>query len=406
MTQLTRRDFAKAAIAVGSAATFGQRATAADLQKLSVIGFADYTGPYAIIAKDTVGGREAVMRWWNAEVGNGLGVELEFRNFDTHSDPATAASLWPSVAAAKPLLLLSFGASDAVPLHDRLPDAGIPLFFSGAVPYPLWQPNGWEFAPRASYAHDVGTFFDWMYAKKKATAPIKVAMVSSQAVPLYVDMVKGVEAYAKASGKISLVSTIWDTPQPTDLTTQMKETIKANPEFFIVQTNVAQGVAVVRALQALGKDIPLVLESHCGLDPTAKALGDPSALEGCYEAHPLPMPFGQTEPKKFYDMLVSKYDLRVDFQAMVANGILHGLFATRAIEAAIRKYSTTGLNGVKIREAVTSETLKGFYGFVPDMRIDGNQPFPLNGAVNVAIYEDGKYVEAASQVPLTKLAKW
>lgn len=406
MTQLTRRGFAKGAAVLGAAGLIGVRANAAEVTKLNVVGFVDYTGPYAIIAKDTVGGREAAMRWWNAEVGAKLNGELRWQNFDTRSDPAVAASLWPSVAAAKPLLILSFGASDANPLHERLPEAGIPLFFSGACPIGLWQPDSWVFAPRASYAHDIGTFFDYMYAKKKATAPIKVAMVSSQSVPLYVDMVKGVEAYAKASRKISLAYTIWDAPQPTDLTSQVKEAVKESPEYFIVQTNVAQGVALVRGLQALGKDIPCVFESHCGLGPTAKALGDASALENCFEAHPLPMPIGQSEPKRFYDLLVAKYGLAQEFSPMVANGILHGLFVSRAVEAAISKHGIRDLTGQKIRDALRSETLRGFFGFVPDMRIEPAEPFPLNGAINVASFKNGKYVEVASQVPLTKLPKW
>lgn len=395
-----------ATAAAVAAAVAVNPATAAE-STYRVVGLVDFVGPYADIAAPVFNGREAVIRWWNAEIGKDLGINLTVKNFDTRSDPAQAASLWPSISAEKPIALMSFGASDAMPLRDRLAEAKVPLFFGGAVPIPLWLPDAWVFALRPTYAHEAGAFFDLIYRSEKRSKPIKVAVLSSEAVPLYIEMVKGVVAYAKAYNRISVVETIWDAPQPTDLTAQMQRVVKSGAEYLVVQTNTAAVIAAQRGLQALGANIPIIVSSHNGLLASARALNDMKALENSFEVHVLPMPAGETEPKRFYDMLVSKYGYKNDWTPLAAHGIAQGLLTVRAIEMAAKRYGGSGLDGTKVREALTSGTVKAGFGYAPDVNIDRRAPFPVTGlTVNVGMIKDGKYVLKHENIPVPELEKW
>lgn len=64
----------------------------------NVASLADFTGPYADVMKNLVGGRWAkVVAWWNEEVGKGLGVKINMKDFDHRYDAAQVASLWPGI---------------------------------------------------------------------------------------------------------------------------------------------------------------------------------------------------------------------------------------------------------------------------------------------------------------------
>lgn len=381
-------------------------ARAAEPVTYSVVGLVDYLGPFADIAGPVISGRDAVLRWWNAEVGAELGVNLKVKNFDTRSDSAQAASLWPSISAEKPISIMSLGSADALALRDRTIEAQVPLFIVGALPSGVWSSDGWLISLRPSYAHESAALFDKLYATGQRSKPIKVAVLSSEAVPGYVEIVKGLTSYAKTYGRIE-VAPIWDAAQPTDLTAQMQRAVKSGVEYLVVQTNTAAVVATARALQALGANIPLVLSSHNGLLASGRALNDMKALENSYEVHVLPIPAGDTPQKKFYDLLVAKYGYKSDWTPLAAQGIVQGLLTVRAIELAARKFGTTGLSGAKVRDAYLGGELKVGFGFSPGVQFTRSTPFPEKGlTVSVAMIKDGHYVLKYTDVPVPELKKW
>ena len=54
----------------------------------NVASMADFTGPYADVMKDLIGTRKPVIDWWNAEVGQKIGVKLGIKDYDHRYDAA------------------------------------------------------------------------------------------------------------------------------------------------------------------------------------------------------------------------------------------------------------------------------------------------------------------------------
>ncbi|HLF48418.1 MAG TPA: ABC transporter substrate-binding protein, partial [Methylomirabilota bacterium] len=71
---------------------------------------ADFSGPYADVMKPMVAARNAVVDWWNAEVGAKLGIKLGYKAYDTRYDAAQVASLWPGIKSElNPVMVLGLG---------------------------------------------------------------------------------------------------------------------------------------------------------------------------------------------------------------------------------------------------------------------------------------------------------
>ena len=405
---MSRRLFMKStAIAVSTLALAmaGGQAHSQTPTTYTIAGMVDYVGMYADAAAPIIGGREAVIRWWNAEVGKGLGVELKVKNFDTRSDAAQTASLWPSVKAENPVAILALGGNDTVVLKDRIKEAQIPAFLGSSVVPVLWD-NGWYFSLRPFYAQEFGVFFDAHYKAVNRTTPFKVAVVSSESVPVYVDIMNGMIAYGKQFNRIT-VDPVWAPAQPTDLTTQIQRAVKAGAEYIVVPTNTAAVVAAQRALQSLGSNIPLVLSNHNGLAASGKALNDLKSLENSYEVHTFPMPVGDTVPKKFFDTLVAKYALKGDWNTLTAQGITQGLLAVRGMEMAVKKYGPTKLDGIKVREALLSDTVKLGFGYAADAKLDPKSAFAIGGmTANVVMIKDGSYVMKYPDALVPVMTRW
>ncbi|WP_382321126.1 hypothetical protein ACFJI0_16230 [Hydrogenophaga sp. UC242_53] len=88
---------AQAALLAGITASAIAPASAQTVYQIPAL--SDYSGPFAAIMPMVGPGREGVVNWWNAEVGNKLGVKLELKTYDTRYDTAQTASLWPGVLA-------------------------------------------------------------------------------------------------------------------------------------------------------------------------------------------------------------------------------------------------------------------------------------------------------------------
>ncbi|MGB3500881.1 MAG: ABC transporter substrate-binding protein [Mesorhizobium sp.] len=396
----------------GAAATMLSASAQAETT-YNIASLADYTGPYADVMKDMAGSRHAAVRWWNAEVGKGLGITLTIKDYDHRYDAAQVASLWPGIKAElNPIIALGVGAPDATALQGRLPNDGVPLIMSTAGYGFGWKPDPWVFNPRATYGHEAAAFFEWYKQDRKIEGPLKIAVVTSEASPAYVDIGKGIEKYAEgAKDQVELVETIFTEVQPTDLTTQLNRVLRNGAQVIDVQTNTAAVVAAKRALQALGrKDVPIVMSSHNGLTASARALGGIAELEGDFEVYGMAMPTDEaTEPKKFFDKLKAEFELPGEWTVPTVMGLNQTLVALRAIEAAAKAVGPDKVTGIAVREALLSHKISSAdtFGILPDITYTNDAPFPTSGiTVNIGTVKDGKYVIAAEGVAVPTVEKW
>ena len=407
-SRLSRWIAGAAAIAV---ATLTSGASAQTTYNIASI--ADFTGPYADIMKDLVGARRATVDWWNEEVGKGLGIKIGIKDYDGRYDAAQTASLWPGIKAElNPVAVLGVGGPDVAALQGRLPADKVPMFMSTAGYGFAWKADPWIFNPRPTYGHEAAAFFDWFRSARGIKTPLKVAIISSEASPAYVDIAKGAEKYAKEnSDKVEIVETIYTEVQPTDLTTQIGRVIRKGAQVIDIQTNTAAVVATKRALQALGKsDIPIMMSSHNGLIASGKAIGGMKDLEGDYEVYGMAVPTDEkTNAHDFQQMLVAKYKSQANWSVASVMGFNQTLVALRAIEAAAKKVGADKVNGDAVRTALMATPLSGeqTFGILPNLTYTSEAPFPVSGlTVNIATIKDGKYVIATQNAPVPVINKW
>ena len=379
----------------------------------NVASLADFTGPYADVMKNLVGGRWAVVAWWNEEVGKGLGVKINMKDFDHRYDAAQVASLWPGIKSElKPIAVLGVGGPDVAALQQRLPDDKIPMLMSTAGYGFAWRQDPWIFNPRPTYAHEAAAFYNWYRAKKGITGPLKVAIISSEASPAYVDIHKGANLYASENkDKVEIVETVFTEVQPSDLSTQVSRVVRKGAHILHIQTNTAAVVAAKRALQSIGrKDIPIMLSSHNGLPASGTAIGGLAQMEGDFEVYGMAIPGADvTEARKFFDMLTAKYKLTAKWDVTTLMGMNQALVAVRAIEGAVKDVGAGKLTGVAVRDSMLKNPISGkqTFGVLPDLVYTREAPFPLKGlTVNIGTVTGGKYVTAAENVTVPLLNKW
>ena len=399
----------------GVAAAFGLLAVAMPAKAettYNIASLADFTGPYADVMKDLIGARRPVIDWWNAEVGKKIGVKLGTKDYDHRYDAAQVASLWPGIKAElSPIIALGVGGPDVAALQGRLPTDKIPMVMSTAAYGFAWKPDPWIFNQRPTYSHEAAAFFEWFRQKRGGNGPLKIAIISSEASPAYVDQHKGVQRYAADNpDKAEVVEVVFTEVQPTDLTTQVNRVTRKGAEVVMVMTNTAAVVATKRALQALGKKVPIVMSSHNGLAESGRAIGDIKQMEGDYEVYAMAAPTDAKTPgREFFDMLQAKYNLKAKWTVSAVQGLGQALIAMRAIEAAAKKVGPDKITGEAVREALISTTISADDSFkiLGGIKFSNDGPFPTQGMVaSIATVKDGKYIEAAEHVPVPSLNKW
>ena len=373
----------------------------------------DYSGPFAAIMPMLGPGREGVVNWWNAEVGAKMGVKLELKTYDTRYDTAQTASLWPGVLATKPVIGLSLGGPDTSALQQRLPTDKVPMILGSAATGFGWRPNQWVMATRPTFAHEFTGFIEW-FQKNKAggNRPVKIAMFTTEASPTFADLGKGIIAYTKANPAMAtLVEMVYVEPQPADVTLQLRRVLNAGAELILVPTNIQQAVAVKRAMQALGKNVPVAYSIQNSPAMLQKLVGSMSAMDGDYEVHAGVIATEEdTEAKKFYDMLVAKYGMKAPWHSITTIGINQALVMVRVVEAAAKKHGGDKLTGELLYNTLIETTFPGkdFYGFTGgDIDFSLEAPFPTKDPrVNIGQVVGGKLTTVAKGVPVPKLAKW
>jgi branched-chain amino acid transport system substrate-binding protein len=401
----------KSAISLSLAASAFSGAVAQTVY--NVPSLSDFSGPFASIMPAFAEGRQSVFNWWNTEIGAKLGVKLELKPYDTRYDTAQTASLWPGVLATKPLIGFMLGGPDTAALQQRLPTDKVPMILGSAANGFGWRPNQWVFSMRPTFIHEIAGFLEW-YQKTKLTEnrPVKFALFTTEASPSYADIGKGIAAYAKThTDKVQLIEVVYAEVQPADLTLQLRRVLNAGAEVIVMPSSLQQAVAVKRAMQALGKNVPIVFNMHNAPSTVQRMVGGMDAMNGDYEAHAAVIAGSDdTEAKRFYDMLAAKYGMKQPWNSFTAIGIGQALVLVRAVEAGARKYGGDKLTGELMYKTLVevnfpASQFNGFAGGELDFSIEA--PFPTKDPrVNIGQVLNGKLTTIAPAVPAPKLEKW
>ena len=382
----------------------------AEIKTYNLAAMADFSGPFAEAMKPYVAGRDATFEWWNAEVGAKIGVRLAHKTYDMRYDAAQAATLWPGAKSElNPIAVLGIGGPDVSALKERLPGDRVPMLLASGATGFIWQPNQWIFFTRPTYSHETVALLDWLHSKRNPAAPLRVAMVITEASPAFVDLWRGIESWGKATGKIEIVDVVRTDPQPTDLTAQMRTVVGKKADVIAGASSIAMVVAVKRGLQAMGAKIPLLLGSQNSLVYAGRVLGGMDQVEGDYESYAMALPATDGPAYAFYMKLQQQYRLQAPWSPLVAMGLTHAMFTGRAVEAAVAKVGADKLTGAAIYEALLATPIRSqdTFGLTSDLIFDHSAPFPQKGmTVNIGMISGGKYAVQATGVPVPAIPKW
>lgn len=411
----TSKWFLAAVAVVGLACATAGAAKADDEQVLNVASMVDFTGPYADVMPAMAGGRQAVVQWWNAEIGADLGVRIRMREYDHRYDAARVASMWPGIRSElNPVVVLGLGGPDVAALRERLPEDKVPMIMPTAAYGYAWVSDPWIFHSRATYAHEAAAFLNWYREDRGLDRPVKVGVIASEATPAYVDIARGMEQYAADNPDVAeLVEVVWTGVQPADLTADVHRMVRKGAEVIQIQTNTAAVVAVKRALQAIGRpDVAIMTSSHNGLPVSGAAAGGIAEMEGEYEVYGQAVPTDDpTMAKEFFDMLVANYDVSAGWNVATVMGLNQTLVAVRAIEAAVAEHGAENVTGEMIREMMFAKefSTEELSGVLPNLDFSRDAPFPRPArlTVNIATVRDGQYTIAEQGYPVpTTVNKW
>jgi len=372
----------------------------------------DFSGPYADVYDELQAAREATNDWWNDQVGSDIGVQLSGKTYDHRYDPAQVATLWPGILSEiDPIMALGVGGPDVAALQQRLPSDQVPLLMNTAGYGYAWEPDQWVFNPRATYAHEAAGFVAWFKEDRGVDGPVKIAFVTSEASPAYVDIVDGMEAFAEANPQLAeVVAVEYADVQPADLTSQVSRIVRADADVIIIQTNTTQAVVTMQALESHNSDIPIMLSSHNSLQATAEAAGGLEKLEGDYESFGFVVPAEEEgEAYEFYRMLTEDYGLDADWTVPTVQGIAHQLYANRAVEQAVDMVGAEKLTGQAVYDALLEGQLSAddLFGYLPDLDWTPEAPFPTTGlTTSIGTVQDGVYTRAELAYEIPEMEKW
>lgn len=412
MTTMWHR-LSRAALALLIAAGAGSAAAQVEYR---VPGLVDFSGPYADLTKHLLA-RDAVIKWWNDHDGKKLGVKLTVKNYDTRYDGTVVASMWPGIVTEmKPIIGLGLGGADQAALQQRLPNDKVPMIYAPPGYGFGWLPNQWVFNARATYVHEWVTALAWYAAQNPQKRPLKVAFLSTQASPAYVDFVKGVDKYIKTvlepKGIATVVATEWVEIQPVDVSSPMKKIIDAKADLIIGTGNTTMAAAALRAMQLHGVNIPTLAAPWHTVWPLAQAMKSYVPWEGHMTVTGVVSSTDKTgKAWPFYQELAKNYGLPAEWNPMNLLGISQGLLAVRAVEHAAKKVGADKLTGTAVYDALTTGTFTEdeLMGVLPTLKFNKDAPFPTeNTKVKVEWVKDGKYQLATPNwltIP-SDVAKW
>lgn len=375
----------------------------------------DNAGPFADLSKRLTS-RNTVLKWWSDTKGKELGVVLTAKDYDTRYDPSVVASLWPGILSEnEPILAMGLGGSDVAALQQRLPSDKVPIVYAPPGYGYSWLPDQWLFNVRPTYAHEWAGGLRWFIDQNPDKRPVKVAFLSSQASPAYVDIVAGITSYIekvlKPAGLAEVVVTEWVEPQPVDLASPMKKIVDAQADVIFGTANTTLAGAALRAQQLHGVTIPTIASPWHTIWPLAQAMKSYQPWEGHYVVTGIaPTSDKSGEAWEFYQTLSKDYGLPEEWDPLTLLGISQALVAVRAIEHTAERVGGDKLTGEAVFETLRSHnfTEDELMGVLADLSFTADAPFPLTGSIKMETVKDGEYSLATPEwvaVP-TDLEKW
>jgi len=380
-----------------------------------VPGLLDFSGPFADLSKQLLA-RDAVVKWWNDNEGKKLGVKLTVKNYDTRYDGTVMASMWPGILSElKPVIAMGLGGADLNALQQRLPKDKVPIIYATPGYGFGWVPDQWVFNARPTYVHEYAAGLLWYASQHPEKKPLRLAFITSQASPAYVDIVKGLDKYVKTvlepKGLVTVVATEWIEQQPVDVSTQVKKVIDAKADLIIGASNTTMATAILRAEQLHGVNIPTLAAPWHTIWPIAQAMKSYAPWEGHMVVTGVTST-AERDPRAwaFYQTLSKNYGLPAEWNPLNMLGISQALLTVRAVEHAARKVGGDKLTGQAVYDALVNTTFteEELMSVLPATKYTREAPFPLvGGKVKIETVKGGKYVTATPWQPVPPdLPKW
>lgn len=379
---------------------------AAVAEDYTITASADYSGPFADVMPDAMAGLNAMVDYWNAEVGEGLGATVNLKIYDMRYDSAVVARTWPSILSSdKPIMHLGFGSPDLVTLMGRLPNDKVPMLLGTAMVGLVWKPEGWHFSIRPTYSHEFAGLFDHLEQEKDG--PLKIAAVSTQNQAGFVDQVNGVKALAEQHpDRFTVTSTQWADTAPVSLTSQVRAALSDQPDVLLVGGTTAQVIAAAKAMDELGQRIPIVMSTHNGLAEVSKGLSL-EQLEGAYSAFSFAAPEKEALPIRD---VFEKYSDEGEWGTITAQASAQAILALRVLENAIADVGAENVDGQAMYDALLAHEYSeaDLLGALPTLDFDNTAPFPVGEIKATAqVVENGEITTVQSDwFDVPSIEKW
>ncbi|MCL7946159.1 ABC transporter substrate-binding protein [Marinobacter sp. ATCH36] len=367
---------------------------------------ADYSGPFADVMPDSMSGLEAIVDYWNAEVGEGLGVDVDLKIYDMRYNSAQIARTWPSILRSDaPIIHLGWGSPDLVTLMGRLPNDKVPLLLGTAMGGQGWTENGWHFSTRPTYSHEFAGLFSYLAAGHDG--PLKIAAISTQTQAGFVDQVEGVKQLAtQYPDSYTLTSTQWADTAPVSLAPQMRKALADDPDVILVGGTTAQVIETAKAMEELGANVPIVMSTHNGLAEVSKGL-PLDRIEGSYSTFSFAPPGKENLPIRD---VFETYAPDGNWGTMAEQSAAQAILALRVLEQAVAEVGADNVTGQAMYDALIGHTYseERLLGALPTLSYDTTAPFPTGEIKSSAeVVKDGQVVPVQGDwfaVPV--LDKW
>lgn len=367
---------------------------------------ADYSGPFADVMPDAMAGLKAMVDYWNAEVGEGLGVDVDLKIHDMRYDSAMIARTWPSILSGdQPIMHLGFGSPDLVTLMGRLPNDKVPMLLGTAMVGLVWQPEGWHFSIRPTYSHEFAGLFSHLQEEKDET--LKIAAISTQNQAGFVDQVNGVKAVAEQyPDRFTVTSTQWADTAPVSLTSQIRAALADEPDVLLIGGTTAQVIEAAKAMDELGQRVPIVMSTHNGLTEVSKGLSL-DQIEGSYSAFSFAAPEKEDLPIR---EVFGDYSTEGNWGTITAQASAQAILALRVLEYAIEDVGKENVTGQAMYDALLAHeyTEEELLGALPTLDYDTSAPFPVGEVKATAeVVKDGKITTVQSDwFDVPQIEKW
>lgn len=367
---------------------------------------ADYSGPFADVMPDAMAGLQAAVAWWNHEVGEGLGVNVDLRIYDMRYDSAVIARTWPSILASDhPIMHLGFGSPDLTTLMGRLPQDHVPMLLGTAMVGLVWRPGGWHFSIRPTYSHEFAGLF--AHLEEGMDRPLRIAAISTQNQAGFVDQVNGVRQLCEQyPDRFTFTSVQWAETAPVSLSAQVRAALADQPDVLLIGGTTAQVVAAANAMDELGTHVPIVTSTHNGLREASKGM-DLARLEGSYSAFSFAAPGRADLPAR---AMFEQYHTSGEWGLITAQATAQAILALRVLEHAVADVGADHVTGQAMYDALLGYSYPeaDLLGALPTLDYDETAPFPVGAiAATAETVENGQIVTVGDGwFPVPQINPW